>query len=160
VVGDERGTALWSVDPDGGNPQQLLLGALGFDWYRDSRRVIYTRASAVESGARELCAVDLSTGKEVILRRGNHLELAVALDGRGVTYASGVSRFALGVYLLPLHEPAGHSGLPQPLGTPATLVSAQTGAYPRNGGWSPDGKAIVYTRERHDADIYAIENYR
>lgn len=160
VVEAERGTALWSVDPDGGNAQQLVAGVLGFDWYRDSRRVVYTRASTVEAGARELVAADLSGGKEVILRRGNHLELAAALDGRGLTYVSGASRFALDLYLLPLHQPAGHSGLPQPWGTPTILVSAQRGAYPRNGGWSPDGNAIVYTRERHDADIYVIENYR
>jgi Tol biopolymer transport system component/DNA-binding winged helix-turn-helix (wHTH) protein len=160
VVRDERGTALWSVEPDGRNPRQLLPGALGFDWYCDSRRVVYTRDSKVAAGARELCAADLETGQEVILQRGNHLELAAALDGRGVTYVSGASGFNRGLWLLRLAAGGGRFGLPQPLGKPMRLVAMAGGGYPRNGGWSPDGKAIVYTRERHDADIYLIENYK
>ena len=29
-----------------------------------------------------------------------------------------------------------------------------------SGGWSPDGKAVVYTKDTDDFDIYIIENYR
>ena len=28
------------------------------------------------------------------------------------------------------------------------------------GGWSPDNKTIVYTRDADQGDIYTIENYR
>ncbi len=29
-----------------------------------------------------------------------------------------------------------------------------------NGGWSPDGKSLVYTRDTDQSDIYVIEGYR
>jgi Tol biopolymer transport system component len=138
----------------------LLRGVLGFEWYRDSRRIVYTRESPDEPGARELCAANLASGEEAILQRGNHLEIATARDGTGVTYVSGASRFDPSLWLLRLDPGSQTARLPKPVGKPAKIVSVSSGGYPRNGGWSPDGKAIVYTRERHDADVYLIENYK
>ena len=37
----EKGLAFWTVEPDGKNARPRVFGALQFDWYRDSRRVVY-----------------------------------------------------------------------------------------------------------------------
>ena len=50
--------------------------------------------------------------------------------------------------------------LPRPLGEPQQLTRGESTWHVHNGGWSPDGKAIVYTRDLDSGDIYVIENYR
>ncbi len=45
--------------------------------------------------------------------------------------------------------------LVSPCNSPREVVSDA-----HSGGWAPDGKALVYTRDTDNFDIYVIENYR
>lgn len=50
--------------------------------------------------------------------------------------------------------------LPRPLGAPRPLTHGESAWHVHNGGWSPDGKALVYTRDFDNGGVYVIENYR
>jgi Tol biopolymer transport system component len=86
------------------------------------------------------------------------MELQVAPDGRAVAYSYGVSHFSMNVHLLPLT--ASGSSLPRVAGAPRQLTNGRGLWHVHNGGWSPDGKTIVYTRDTDQGDIYVIENFR
>jgi len=156
----EQGIGLWVVDRDGGDARPRLWGALRFDWYRDSRRVIYTRVAADGSGAREMVAAHLETGEEVVLDRGPNVELVASPDGRGVIYAHSESHVGQQLYLLPLLPPESAAGLPRGQGNARQLTHGRGDWHVHNGGWSADGRSFVYTRTVDRGDIYAVENYR
>jgi Tol biopolymer transport system component len=160
IAAGEEEEALWVVDPQGRNERSVLSGVIGFDWYRDSRHVVYTRKAGDGSGVVEMRAADLETGKEALLLRGPSAELVVAPDGRGVAYVHAASHLNMQLHLLRLAPPASPDQLPRPLGEPQQLTSGESAWHVHNGGWSPDSKAVVYTRDLDSGDIYVIENYR
>ncbi|MGH9556576.1 MAG: protein kinase domain-containing protein [Terriglobales bacterium] len=160
LAAGEKEEALWVVDPQGKNEHQVLADVLGFDWYRDSRHVIYTRRAADGSGAVEMRVVDLETGKEVLLLSGPTAELVVARDGRGVAFLHAASHFNMQLQVLRLAVTASPDELPRALGKPQQITHGEGAFHVHNGGWSPDGKAVVYTRDNDSGDIYVIENYR
>ena len=49
------------------------------------------------------------------------------------------------------------SGLPSRLGEPVQLTDGQGRWHIHNGGWSPDGKEAVYTRDTDTGNIYVID---
>jgi hypothetical protein len=57
------------------------------------------------------------------------------------------------VKLEPLARPA---RLPRAVGEPEYVVSVEGGWHVHNGGWSPDAKSIVYTRDQDYGDIYEL----
>ncbi len=140
--------------------RSVLAGVIGFDWYRTSRRVVYTRTARDGSGTLEMRVADLETGKEAILLRGPNAELVVAPDGRGVAYVHAASHLNMHLYLLRLAPPASPGELPRPVGEPQQLTRGEGIWHVHNGGWSPDSKALVYSRDLDSGDIYVIENYR
>ncbi len=154
----DRGTALWVMDKDGTNARPRLFNVLHFEWYLDSRRVVYSRRG--ENG-RELRAVDLESGEEALLLNvPHHVEHRVSPDGRAVTYGDGTSHINQQLFLLRLAPTDSTDGLPRPLGEPVQLTDGRGLWHTHSGGWSPDGKDIVYTKDADHDDIYIIENYR
>jgi TolB protein len=149
-----QGDALWTVDPDGQNLRAAVSGVLGFDWYRESRRVIYYRKN--DSGQTEMRAADIVSGQETVLLRAPVAELVVSADGRAVAYVHAASHFDMQLHLLLLDPGA----LPRVSGPPRKLTNGEGHWHVHNGGWSPDGKALVYTRDTDSGDVYMIENYR
>jgi Tol biopolymer transport system component len=160
IAAGEKEEGLWVVDPQGENVRSPLAGVIGFDWYRTSRHVVYTRTAPDGSGTLEIRVADLETGKEAILLRGPNAELVVAPDGRGVAYVHAASHQNMHLYLLRLAPPASPGQLPRPLGEPQQLTRGEGVWHVHNGGWSPDSKAVVYSRDLDRGDIYVIENYR
>ena len=160
IAAGEKGEALWVVDPQGENVRSVLSGVIGFDWYRTSHHVVYTRTAPDGSGTLEMRAADLETGKEAILLTGPSAELVVAPDGRGVAYVHAASHYNMHLYLLRLAPPAAPGELPRPVGKPRQLTRGEGIWHVHNGGWSPDSKALVYSRDLDSGDIYVIENYR
>jgi Tol biopolymer transport system component/tRNA A-37 threonylcarbamoyl transferase component Bud32 len=154
----EKGLSLWLVDPNGQMQGPRLSGVRSFDWYRDSRKILCTRASTDGTDSMEMCAIDLDTGQEAILIEGSHTELIAAPDGRAVAYNRAVSHFDMDLYLLHLVPPASPGGLPSRLGEPEQLTEGQGIWHVHIGGWSPDSKGIVYTRVTPAGDIYVVEN--
>ncbi len=160
IAPSTEGMSLWVVDRDGRNARSHLSGVLRFDWYRDSHHVVYTGMARDGSGAREIRLADLETGKETTLHKGLNVEVTVAPDGGAVSFVQAVSHFAQDLYVLPLAPPGSQGGLTGPQGEPR-VVSRGTGtAHVHNGGWSPDGTRVVYSRTTDQSDLYVIENYR
>jgi Tol biopolymer transport system component len=153
----ESGMGLWVVDKDGTHARPLLFDVLDFEWYLDSRHVVYSRMG--ENG-RELRAADLESGEEALLLNVPHVEHRVSPDGRALTYGDGTSHINQQLFLLRLASTDLQDGLPRPLGEPAPLTDGRGLWHTHSGGWSPDGEAIVYTRDTDNNDIYVIENYR
>ena len=153
----DRGTALWVMDKDGTHPRPRLFGVLHFEWYLDSRRVVYSRMG---DNGRELRAADLESGEEALLLSVPHTEHRVSPDGRAVIYGEPTSHIDQQRFLLRLAPADSPDGLPRPLGDPVPLTHGRGLWHAHSGGWSPDGKAFVYTKDTDNFDIYAIENYQ
>ncbi len=159
---------VFAVDPDGGNPRQLLSGVLRpghmneaseFNWYRDSLHAVYTRRAEDGSGEPQMVLRDLESGREVVLFRGIHAETIVSPDGRAVAFSRG-SPFQQELCVLRLGPPDSSGGLPEPIGDPQQLTDGKSVWHVHNGGFSPDGKEIVYTHAQPEGEIMVIENYR
>lgn len=161
IAPSPKGSALWVIDPkkDNAPAQARLWDVLRFDWYLDSRRVVFTRPPTDRRGPVEMVAADLETGDQTILLKGPSAELVTAPDGRAVLYCHAPSHFDMQFYLLRLTPPAGPVGLPRALGTPQPLALPTGASHVHAGGWSPDGKWIVYTRDVDQGDLYLIQNY-
>lgn len=154
LANPKTGQALWTIKPDGTEATHRLSKVETFDWYLDSTRVIYTRLAG--SGPREMLAAHLRTGQEVVLLNTPHAELAVTKDGGAVAYCRAQSHVAMDLYTLPLDVPSTPDGLPVTAGQPRALAGGDGMWHVHNGGWSPDAKEIVYTRDTDEADIYVI----
>lgn len=148
------------MDPDGKNARTRLRGALAFDWYRDSRHVVYTRLAADGSGTREMLLAGLESREETLLHRGPTVEMAAARDGSAIAYCYAVNHVGQELYVLHLTPASSADGLPRPLGEPEQITHGQGNWHVQGPSWSADGKTVVYTRDADQGDIYVIENYR
>ncbi len=66
----------------------------------------------------------------------------------------------MNLFMLLLIPPASPDGLPRAAGEPVQLTDGKGRWHVHNGGWSPDGKSLVYSHDADEADFYIIENYR
>jgi hypothetical protein len=134
-----------------------LDGVTGFDWYLTSRKGLITRPRGTEE---ELLAVDLETGQEQTLWVGALQEIAVAPDGSAVAFCYGRGHLAMGLAVLELEPPSDPAGLPRAVGEPEYLVPTEGTWHVHNGGWSPDSKQLVYTRDTDYGDLYELVERR
>ncbi len=155
-----KGSALWVIDPQGKNSHASLFGVLRFDWYLDSRRVVFTRQDSDRRGPVEMVAANLETGEQAILVKGPSAELVSAPGGRAILYCYAPSHFNMQLHLLRLMPPATPAGLPRVVGAPQPLTFPTGPSHVHTGGWSPDGRWIVSTRDVDQGDLYVIQNYR
>jgi len=154
VLPDIEGTSLWMIDRHGDTQaKSVLAGVLRFDWYLDRHRIVYT---TMVGNRMELRAANLRTGEETLLHTGPHTEMILARDGRSLALVKSASHFDQGLYLLNLEVPTTESGLPEPVGGLERITDGQGLWHVHNGGWSPDGKRIVYTQDTDDGDIYLL----
>jgi Tol biopolymer transport system component len=160
IAPSPKGSALWVIDPQGKNSQARLFGVLRFDWYLDSHRVVFTRQDPDRRGPVELVAANLETGEQAILLKGPSAELASAPGGRAILYCYAPSHFNMQFNVLRLMPPAIPAGLPRAAGAPQPLTFPTGQSHVHTGGWSPDGKWIVFTRDVDQGDLYVIQNYR
>jgi len=144
--------SLWLADPDGSRPSSVTANVSDFVWYRDGRHVIYTPAN---TGNTQIRALDLETGRDELIHDEPHVELAVAPDGRGITYCAARSHFNMNLRLLRLEE--GDDGLPRAIGDPVALTAGDGQWHVHNGDWLPDGTTVVYTRDTDTANVFLIE---
>jgi Tol biopolymer transport system component/predicted Ser/Thr protein kinase len=155
----ERGSTLWLINPDGSNARPTRVsGVLRFDWYSDSRRVIYTRNGS--DGRVEMVGANLDTGKESVLLRANATELSVAPDGRSVAYNSADGHFSMNRYVLPLGPSTSAEEFPPPAGAPRQVTFGKGLWHVHGGAWSPDSRWMVYTRDFDRGKLSVIDNYR
>ena len=131
-----------------------------FGWYKDSRRVIYATAPSEEQKTTLIKVADLQTARSRVLLEMPNNELAAAPDGSGLTFCSGESHTNTNLWLLRLDGGEDADGLPTPAGPPEQLTDGGSAWHAHNGGWSVDGKSIVYIREAIEADIYLLQDYR
>jgi hypothetical protein len=85
--------------------------------------------------------------------------LIVSRDGTAVAYCRAASHLTMQLYYLKLRPPSpdGSHGLPTPEGQPVQLTEGYGEYHVHNGGWSPDARQIVYTRDVDAGDLYVIE---
>ena len=152
----EDGFALWLTSLDGRvEPIASTVGTINFGWYLDSKRVILSRIA--KDGAREMIAMNLVSGKQQVLRRSPHYELAVAPDGSAVSFSRNESHANQNLYVLRLTPPDPEDGLPRALGEAEQVTEGNGIWHVHNGGWFPDGESVVYTRDTDQADIFLVE---
>jgi TolB protein len=157
LASSERAQALYELDLATGDVTLRKDGVETFGWYLNRERVVYTPTARDSAGRMEMRVVNFRTGKEDVLLKEPHTELIVAHDGTAVAYCRAPSHFAMQLYYLKLRPPSPESvdGLPTPEGEPVQLTDGNYHVH--NGGWSPDGKEIVYSRNIAEGNIYVIE---
>ncbi len=161
VAATEQGDAIWLVEADGSDARaSTVVGVLSFDWYLDRHRVVYTRRATDGSGQVELRAAHLVTGEDVLLLAGTPAEVTASPDGRSLAFVRSVSHYTMDLHLLRLEPPRSPNGLPARIGEPQQLTFGEGRWHAHNGGWAPDGSAIVYSRDADFGDIYVIEPAR
>ena len=151
----DEGPAFWTVEPDGSNARPRLFGINSAAWYLDSDRVIYSRSG--DDGASEMRVANLETGEEALLARGQLIELAVSVEGSAVSYLDSVSHTNMDLYLIRLAVPESQSELPQSVGEPQQVTNGEGSWHVHNGGFTPNGESVVYTRDADQGDLYVIE---
>jgi Tol biopolymer transport system component len=151
-----EGSTIWVVGTeDGSNPQATnIRGATSFAWYKDSKRLIYTRQPRGGS-AQELIATNLETGEEQVLRKGAIAEIAVSADGNWLSFMNSVSHFTMDLFVMSL-GPAGSNGLPR-AGAEKQVTFGKGVWHAHAGGFSADGKSLVYSRDRDFGNIHVME---
>ncbi len=148
LAASEHALALWTVDPNGSNARARLRGALAFDWYRDSRHVVYTRLAADGSGTREMLLADLESRKETLLRRGPAVEMVAARDGSAIAYCYAINHVGQELYVLRLTPASSVDDLPRPVGEPEQITHGQGNWHVHGPSWSADGKTLVRVHAR------------
>jgi Tol biopolymer transport system component len=157
IVGGAAGSSLVSVSPDGEDREVLLEDVQEFDWYLDSSRIVYLTGGQGDGRPAQMHARDLETGREVVLFQGPHVEMQVARDGSAVSFCRSRSHYDMNLQVLRLLEPDEPGGLPSAAGEPEVVAHGRGEWHVHNGGFTPDGKAVVYTRDTDTADIYELE---
>jgi Tol biopolymer transport system component/tRNA A-37 threonylcarbamoyl transferase component Bud32 len=146
-------TSLWTVRPNGEDARDIVRNVGWFDWYRDSRRVVYTRPRGSDT---ELVAVNLETGEDRSLYVGPLMEVEVSPDGEKVAFCLGPGHMTMGLAVLKLEPPADPGGLPEAIGEPEYVVRTEGTWHVHNGGWAPDSKRLVYTQDQDYGDVYEL----
>jgi serine/threonine protein kinase len=154
VAETETGPALFVTGPKGETTRKVLDGVRAFEWYLDATRIVYDW----RDGARmEMRVANLETGEEAVLLDTPFGELAVSPDGASVSYLSALSHFNMNLHVLLLKPPGSPGGLPTPDGQPRAITRGDGEWHVHNGGWSPDSKQVIYTRDTDTGDIYLLE---
>jgi len=153
VVAESGPSDLWIVGSDGLDARKVLDDVVEFDWYRDGRTAIFSRQLGSET---ELKAINFETGREEVLFVGPLMEFDVAPDGSAVSFCYGRSHLGMGLAQLRLNPPSEPGGLPTAVGEPEYVVPTEGTWHVHNGGWSPDSKMLIYTRDQDYGNIYEL----
>jgi Tol biopolymer transport system component len=152
----QQGGGLYTIDRKGKLQGPLLEGVQAFGWYRDARRVIYTTGGTGDGRPAEMRVSNLRTGEEQVLLQQPHVELAVSRDGSMVSYVRSTSHFDMQLNLIRLEPPDQPDGLPRTRGEPEVIAHGQGEWHVHNGGFSPDGSRVVYTRDTDTGDLFEL----
>jgi Tol biopolymer transport system component len=87
-------------------------------------------------------------------------EIFVSADSRSVAFCNARGHYSQDIYRLRLELPESPDGLPRAVGDPEKLTNGDGIWHTHNGAWFPDGKSIIYSRDRDDGDLFVIGNYR
>lgn len=152
----QGGQTLWLLDADGSDLRPSgIRSARSFDWYLDSRPVIYTAKMGDGTGRIELRARHLQTGADVLLLQRSATEPAVTPDGRAVGFLNAASHYNMNAFRLGLEPPEDRDGLPRATGAPESLIDGRGVWHVHNFDWTPNGR-FVYTRDEDSGDIFVL----
>ena len=147
--------ALWTLAKDGKIAGPFLPGLREVQFCRDGRTVLYVREGKEGSGL-ELRAADLESGADALLYKGWVRELAVAPNGRRISFLLAESHLNLNLFTLDLVPGSRPGELPRVVGDPRVVTEGKGRWHVHNGSLSADGKLAAYTRDTDTADIFAI----
>ncbi len=153
VALDNNRPSLWVLDRETNEARVVLKDVRHFGWYRDDSHVIVQTHD--NQGVGEMHGVDLATGNRVTLTTEPQIEFEVSADGSTVSYCSATSHYNMNLHFLHLTPDA--SGLPTVVGEAEQVTFGDGEWHVHNGGWSADGKYVVYTRDTDTADMFMVE---
>ena len=100
--------------------------------------------------------MNLDTHETRTLATIPHTELEVAPDGSAVSFASGPGHLSMNLFVLALEAPSGANGLPRAAGDPKPVTDGEGLWHAHNGGWMPDSRTLVFTRDKDFGDAYEL----
>ena len=100
----------------------------------------------LESGVASECVRE-RTARPTPASRSHLLDPDVTPDGSAVAFCFGRGHMATGLAVLRLGRPSDPDGLPRAIGGPEYVARSKVTWHVHNGGWSPDSKSLVYTRD-------------
>jgi Tol biopolymer transport system component len=144
---------LFFANPVDGTRRKVIDNVSAFALMPDPKYVVY----ASEEAGNQLRVMNIETGKSAVLLDAPFGEPQVSPDGRMISYCSAISHSNMNLFILTLDPPASPGALPRAKGEPRAITAGHGEWHVHNGGWSPDSKQVIYTRDTDTADIYLLE---
>lgn len=158
VVKNEEGPTLRIVQIDGNSPVETNIhGIISFDWYKDNDHIVYSKKANDKTAISPMYIRSISSGKESVLVDDVVTEICVSPDYKMVSYCSSISHFGQTINIIALDYDVKLEELISPLEAPNVFLSGKGGWHPHNGGWTPDGKQILYSKDTDEGDLYILK---
>jgi Tol biopolymer transport system component len=154
IANSDKGRSVWTVNSDGTN-QVMEVGPIhSFDWYMDSKTILYNKVKSSERESPGLRIRNLATGEDSLIYSGRLTEIFVNPNGNSIGYAYDLrSHHNQSLYLLSKEDNGTFTSEPNRLTNGEGLWHAHMAS------WSPDGKSIVYVKDTDRSNIYEISNH-
>jgi Tol biopolymer transport system component len=122
-----------------------------FDWYLDSRSIVYNRIHRSEKEVAGLRIRNIVTGEDSLIYEGRLTEIFVHPDGNYIGYAyDSVSHHNQSLYLLPDIGGRTYSN------NPVRITNGHGLWHAHMASWCPDGKSIVYVKDTDRGNIMEL----
>jgi Tol biopolymer transport system component len=151
IANSELGRSIWIMDPDGTNTELVIGPAHSFDWYLDSRSIVYNRIHRSEKEAAGLRIRNIVTGEDSLIYEGRLTEIFVHPDGNYIGYAyDSVSHHNQSLYLMLNNGSNVYSD------NPVRITNGHGLWHAHMASWCPDGKSIVYVKDTDRGNIMEL----
>ncbi len=152
IAKSEKGRSVWAVNSDGTN-QEMVIGPIhSFDWYLDSKTIVYNKVKSSEQEIPGLRIRNVATGEDSLLYSGRLTEIFVSPSGNSIGFAFDVSHYNQSLYILSKQDNGTFASEPYRLTNGEGLWHAHMAT------WCPDGKSIVYMKDTDRSNIFELTN--
>jgi len=152
IANSEKGRSVGTINSDGTN-QEIVIGPIhSFDWYIDSKTIVYNKIKSSEEEVPGLRIRNLITGEDSLIYSGRLTEIFVSPTGNSIGFSYDVSHYNQSLYILSKQDNETFTS------EPYRLTNGEGHWHAHNATWCPDGKSIVFVKDTDRANIFELFN--